>query len=448
MEVKVAGAGSGKTTLMSKLITSCVIPKGKVVFCIAFTNAAADNIVDKVKKKLGAVPDNIKISTIHSFLYQEFVRPYYYFLYDKHFEKLSVINLPANEKYRFSKLSELEKDNILHFTKIPEKAKWVVYGKSKDTKSIKLYREEILKRFFSYCSVIFVDEAQDICEDVRIILESLDKVGVRIVLYGDPKQDVKGSGQFREIIEANTNVDYISDCYRCPQKHLNISNTITSKAEWQIADKGNAEGSISIVFESDINTQEFLANGGYGLKFISKKRERFETHDNEKLGNRFETLQFEVSRAMIDKWKGIKSEIEIKRDSFYVTEQMIESYNGSKGELVIAEQYKKGSFNRLDKKRFAQMMDALCVEDIESNNIPIVNTIEIVKGREAERCLFILSPDLAPYLFGDKTDDNKTKHLLYVALTRSLDHLTIMIMKEVENKYTRKKIVEFFAKYI
>ena len=69
MEVNVAGAGSGKTTLMSKIITSCFIPEGKVVFCIAFTNNAVKSIVDKVKDKLGVVPNNIRISTIHSFLY-------------------------------------------------------------------------------------------------------------------------------------------------------------------------------------------------------------------------------------------------------------------------------------------------------------------------------------------------------------------------------------------
>ena len=77
-------------------------------------------------------------------------------------------------------------------------------------------------------------------------------------------------------------------------------------------------------------------------------------------------------------------------------------------------------------------------------DIPVVSSIEIVKGREAKRCLFVLSPDLAPYLFREKKEDNKTSHLLYVALTRSLDHITILVMKEVENKYTRDKILKHF----
>ena len=79
-----------------------------------------------------------------------------------------------------------------------------------------------------------------------------------------------------------------------------------------------------------------------------------------------------------------------------------------------------------------------------TNDIPVVSSIESIKGLEAERCLFILTTDLAPYLFGKKTEDNKTSHLLYVALTRSLDNLTILVTKEVEAVYTKAAIVAFF----
>lgn len=447
MEINVAGAGSGKTTLMSKLITSSIIPNGKNVFCIAFTNAAVDNIVDKVKKKLVSVPDNIKISTIHSFLYQEFIMPYYYFLYGKQFERLSDIELSENNKYNNIILSDLEEDNILHVTKIPEKAKWVVYGKSTDNRAIKNLREKVLKRFSLYCSAIYVDEAQDLSKDIRIILDSLDNIGVKIILYGDPKQDVKGRGQFREIIKSNINVKFISNCYRCPQKHLNLSNTLATEEEYQFAEKGNAEGSINIVFESDINIHNYLATEDFGLKYISMKRDRFDTHAKSISEKRFDKIYYLVRKAIIDKWKRIKSEIEINRASFYCTEQMIKLFNGNNAAVVISKQVERDFFNYLDKRRFAQISSALS-EDIRLSNNPVINTIEIVKGLEAERCLFILSPDLAPYLFGEKDADNKTKHLLYVALTRSLDNLTIMIMTEVEMEYKRRMIEEFFAKYI
>ena len=446
MKINVAGAGAGKTTKMAELITGLGIPEGKVVFCIAFTNAAAINITEKVKEKLGVIPNNIRISTIHSFLYQELIYPYYFALYKKHYERLSVIDLPTEQGYRRAKLSELEAENILHFTMIPERAKWVAYQKSSDRKDEKNIRKKLLARFSEYCVAIFVDEAQDISQDVKLILEALEQSGVEIILYGDPKQDVKGLGKFREIIENTPNVNYIPECHRCPQKHLNLSNLLASEAEKQQADEDNAEGSIHVIFESDIeDIKQFLGDGNYGLKYISMKRDRISTHENRDSGERFETLRHEVHRAMCDRWTVHKSELEINRASFYVAEQMLSAFeSGSNESEIITQWVNDGAFNRLEKKSFKQMASAIKAIDTATYDIPTVSSIEIIKGREAERCLFILSSDLAPYLLREKTEDNKTSHLLYVALTRSLDHLTIMIMKEVEEKYTREKIESFF----
>ena len=106
MKVNVAGAGAGKTTKMADIITEYIIPDGKIIFCIAFTNAAVDHIKMKVAEKLGDIPNNIKISTIHSFLYQELIVPYYYFLYGKHYKRLSVIDLPLKDDAKAFRLSE------------------------------------------------------------------------------------------------------------------------------------------------------------------------------------------------------------------------------------------------------------------------------------------------------------------------------------------------------
>lgn len=446
MKVNVAGAGAGKTTEMAERIMEFEIPDGKVIFCIAFTNAAVSNIVKKVEKKLGSMPNNIKISTIHSFLYQELISPYYYFLYKKHFECLSVIDLPNNNIYRRKRLSELEKENVLHFTEIPEKAKWVVYKKSNDKKAEKEIRKKILSQFNSYCAAILVDEAQDIDQDVKLVLEALEQSGVEIILYGDPKQDIKGLGMFREIIENTPNVNYIPECHRCPQKHLNLSNTLAPSAEYQQADDSNAEGSIDIVFESDIdNIKRFLTNENYGLKYISMKRDRFATHEKCELGERFETLNHEVHRAVYDKLGGVKSEFEIRRRAFYISEQMLSDCdNGMKAEKIVSKWINEGTFNDLPKQRFAQMASCIKPIDTATSDIPVVSSIANIKGLEAKRCLFILTTDLMPYLLGKRTEDNKTKHLLYVALTRSLDHLTILVTKEVEERYTRSKIENFF----
>ena len=281
MKVNVAGAGAGKTTRMAELITTLEIPEGKVVFCIAFTNAAATNITKKVEAKFGNVPKNIRISTIHSFLYQELVFPYYFALYKKHYERLSVIDLPKTPSYKRAKLSELEAENILHVTMIPERAKWVACQKSTDRKAERDRRKKILACFSDYCAAIFVDEAQDIGQDVKLILEALEQSGVEIILYGDPKQDVKGLGKYLEIIENTANVNYISECHRCPQKHLKLSNLLAPEAEKQQAGEGNAEGTIEVVFESDVqDIKQFLAEGNYGLRYISMNKEFMPVFDS------------------------------------------------------------------------------------------------------------------------------------------------------------------------
>lgn len=41
-------------------------------------------------------------------------------------------------------------------------------------------------------------------------------------------------------------------------------------------------------------------------------------------------------------------------------------------------------------------------------------------------------------------DDNKVKHQLYVALTRSLNELSILISEEVERAYTKDFILDYF----
>lgn len=450
MKVNVAGAGAGKTTKMADVITEFVIPDGKIVFCIAFSNAAVENIRKKVILKVGSIPDNIRISTIHSFLYKEFINPYYCFLFGKHFERLSAINLPDNILYRQAKLSELENDNILHYSTIPEKAKWIVYKKTDDTKKIKATRKEILKRFSNYCAAIFVDEAQDINEDVKNILESLDAIDINIILYGDPKQDVKGLEQFRAIINETNEVNYIPDCYRCPQIHLNLSNILAPDSEKQIANKNNSKGIITVVFESDVNNVScFIKEGNYGLQYISMKRKRFATHILNKKSNRFETLYHEVTMAMGEKWKERKSELEINRAAFFISEKMLEALdNGSEGTDIISGWIDRGAFDKLSKKRYAQMKSVFQTKVAEPTASIIVRSIESVKGLEDKKCLFVLTTDLAPYMFQTKHDENKTSHLLYVALTRSLDNLTIMVTKEVEKKYTREWIEEYFNTFV
>lgn len=448
MKINVEGAGAGKTTNMAKNIKEYNIPDGKNVYCIAFTNAAADVIESKLTKELGSIPKNIIVSTIHSFLYQELIMPYYYLIYGKHYERVSNSKLPYDNIEKQMFLNRLEEGNILHVSNMPLRAKWIVCGSSGDKKAERNKRKKILSNFRKYCAAIFVDEAQDIDDKIKDILTSLDSVAIDIILYGDPKQDVKGNGAFREMInEHPESVKYNNICHRSPQKHLDLSNLVAPTEEKQFADESNKSGSITIVFESEIqNVAEYINSGNFGLKYISKKDATFDTHDGEKDAS-FERLYDEVYCILNKRYNGTKSELQIKRDAFYISESMQYEYNKSgDGANVIRKFVNNHTFDdTLSHKEFALLCSAISDSSVTYKTAVIaVKSITIAKGQEDNNCLFVLTTDLAPYLFGEKIDDNKTKHLLYVALTRSLDNLTIFIERAVEDKYSKEVILNYF----
>lgn len=443
MKIEVAGAGAGKTSRMASRVLSIDIPDGKIVYCIAFTNAAAENIRNKLIEQNGLLPNNIKVSTIHSFLYAEFIRPFYHLLYGSRYAKISTIKLPSQPAFHRKKLSELDSIQILHQTAIPEKAKWVVYKKSNDKAQIKTMRTKVIAMFAAYCHKIIIDEAQDIDKDVREILIALDHANVDIELCGDPKQDIKGHGCFRELINAHPDdVDYNNECHRSPQLHLQLSNRLAEKNERQVADADNNIGSMKVLFESDLDISTFVSDNAFGLLYISKKNDRFDTHASIDKGTAIDTLRYELGIA-IQKKNGTKTtDLEIKRIAYYLAGEMLELVSsGSPINDVINAGISDGYYD-YDNVTYAKIAEALKIECSSGSDPIVVKSIEAVKGLEHEKCLFVLTTDLAPYLMGDKTDDNKTKHLLYVALTRSLDNLTILVTTEVENRYTRKQILE------
>lgn len=447
MKIEVAGAGAGKTSSMASRILADEIPDGKVVFCVAFTNAAASNIKLRLQEKNIFIPDNIKVSTIHSFLHAEIVQPYYHLLFGSRFSAISTINLPDNLKFKNAMLRELENDGLLHQTVIPQKAKWVVDKKSNDRALTKKRRTKVLEFFASYCNKIIVDEAQDIDKDMKSVLLALDRAGVEIELFGDPKQDIKGYGCFRELISCfSGNVTYKHECYRCPEKHLLLSNRIADKNEQQLPDEDAREGTIDVHFESDLysNVQAFISDGDFGLTFISGKTARFDTHGDVINYRHLANLQRELE-SYFGRHESELSELSIKRLAYFEASNMFTlADKGKAPDLII-----KGFISRygasLTKKEYARVRKALTVSGKKERFGIAVKSIEAVKGLEADRCLFILTTDLAPYLFGEKSTDNKTRHLLYVALTRSRDNLSILVTKEVEAKYPKKQIKRFLG---
>ena len=201
MEISVAGAGAGKTTTMADRVVAAfeLIGARQNIYCLAFTNNAVSRIEGKLLEYYDELPPSIKVSTLHSFLYQEIIKPYYFLLYRKQYEYVSSIDLPQKAAFKSKKISELDSKGIIHVSAIPQHAMWVVVKKSSDKKREKAIREKVLKTLVKYCGKIFIDEAQDIDNNILEVFRVFDTIGIPTELVGDPKQDLRGHGSFRKV---------------------------------------------------------------------------------------------------------------------------------------------------------------------------------------------------------------------------------------------------------
>ena len=440
MKIIIAGAGSGKTTSMASIIKETANKRlpGRQYFCIAFTNNAVDHISNKLRELYkGSIPCYIKVMTIHSFLYQEVIKPYYHLLYGISYERVSLRPLGDNVMYRAKEVSNLEENGAIHVSVIPQRAMWVFKGKSTDKKIHKDKRKQIVNIFSIYCGHIFVDEAQDIDKPTRQILEALDAKNIDITLMGDPKQDLHGYGNLRLLSKKdNVIVEYKNQCYRCPKKHLEISNTLVEGKEIQTS---NVDGGfVRIRFETDIsNMSEYVKSGNFDLAYIMKRNNRFDTHvmKNEREIDELYHLMLEL----IPKYFNL-SNLELHRHSFLAAQYFVDGVKKGKELSGIVRKIFKIN---IGKREYAQIASLVNDFKSDSSNV-LVSSIESIKGQEGDNCLFILSKDLATYLFLDKNDNNKTKAALYVALTRSRKNLTILLTEEVEKKYPKTCVEKFF----
>lgn len=217
---------------------------------------------------------------------------------------------------------------------------------------------------------------------------------------------------------------------------------LVPEAEKQASEK--EEGTVNLVFESNIQPSEFIKANKFDLAYISAKNKRFETHSQEESTNRFESLNHEISEVIRQQYPYVSKYL-IAKFSYYLTHCMIRDVDGGADPRNVMKQYFDGA---LERQQYAKVISALQKPPKEQVNAPIVSSIEGIKGQDGNNCLFILTTDLAPYLFGEKTTENKTKNKLYVALTRSLETLTILVTLEVEDKYGAQYIRDYLDKLL
>ena len=270
---------------------------------------------------------------------------------------------------------------------------------------------------------------------VKIIEVLVDK-GINLNLVGDPKQDLRGRNDFKQLIEKYKHlVEYKTENHRCPISHVNLANLYISEEEKQIPQTSEI-GELSYVFESDIVVANFIEDNNWDHVYIYKKNDRFVTHSHDQIKLN-QNLSYEL-KSLVRK-SGIK-ESEINKVVYILMKGILK---------VISKRTNFDIFNRLEellsikltKVEMGKLGEAIKLNrDNHKDEGILVQSIDKVKGLEGERCLFILTTDLAPYLIAEKVDHNKMLNYLYVALTRARQELVLLITQEVEEKY-RKKLI-------
>ncbi|EJR27818.1 UvrD-helicase domain-containing protein [Bacillus cereus] len=446
MKIVVAGAGAGKTTSMAQVVLDRLkeVTNGKIIYVITYTNAARNRIREKIIELNGSIPKQLFIETLHVFLLREFIFPFHHLLYEKQFTKASQIELPGKPIPRMRKVKELETNKIIHVTKVTETAKWIICKKTKDIKDTKEKRKKILDIVSRYLDSVFIDEAQDIDKHLIGIIELLDSKGINMCLVGDPKQDLRGRNAFKTLIDTNKqHVEYIAENHRCPISHVQLANSYISEEEVQLPQKA-LFGELGYVFERDTNIIDLVDITNWDYAYIYKKNERFTTHINDK--NKAEqNLTYEL--------KSIVKKLEINEqivDKFvYDIKKMIlkslAEEDNSKIFLILEEALSIKLILQ-DKKKLEEVLD-MNRETPTAKGV-LVNSIDSIKGLEGDKCLFILTMDLAPYLFGEKSTQNKMLNYLYVGLTRAKQKLVFLVANEVEDRYGRENVNAYFKEII
>lgn len=443
MKIEVAGAGAGKTTkLAQKIIDKYSRNNGKMIYCVSFTNSSVNTIINKLESYYGEIPKNIKVTTIHSFLNSEFITPYYYLLYNKQFHNVSNTSLGSDPKYKNTQLKKLENRGFLHVESFTAKAKYIICGKSTDRKRHRDIRKKIQALFSNYFDVLYVDEAQDIDKNFKEILIKFNELGIDIELIGDPKQDLKGFGFLSELVEKYPqSVSYIKESHRCPECHLNFSNKYVKDDEKQISPEGK-KGELKYYFESDINSlQNFIFGEKYDLTYIYQKNHVFDTHsitiENLLFGELKQIISKLHDKQVNDIWViKMASKITHKLIMFVISEEMAPN-------KAITRIFPYKSIEVTDYYRLLEALTAETTKD--RKKMILVKSIEAVKGLEANRCLFIITPPIVPYLLGQKSK-GKVGANLYVALTRSKQNLHMLVTAESEKKFGKDTLEKFFSK--
>lgn len=199
--------------------------------------------------------------------------------------------MPSEAKKKRFIISKLQDKGIIHNEIVFNVAKQILVGNISQTKKQITKRKNILEHFIASIGAIYIDEAQDLNEDVIKIIEKLASENISIYMVGDPKQAIKYPHVLENFIRKVERgevinfqmLPYKNITHRLPNEIVQISNLYCPENQRQIS-KNSEKGSISYI---DVKDKEFdnifnKVRENKGLIYIRKKDELFETRTKQK----------------------------------------------------------------------------------------------------------------------------------------------------------------------
>ena len=269
-----AGAGSGKTSVLTTKVAYLIKEKGvdpKNIVAITFTNKAAKEMKERIIKLVGSIGYNIQISTFHSFGLRIIKENYQKLGFDKNFtiidsdDSLTVIkkilkekNIDSNRynpKFIKNQISSCKNEMVT-----PEKYERLVNDDITDVtyKVYKAYQEtllrnnsfdfddllimpiilfnkykEVLESYQEQFKYIFIDEYQDTNEAQYLLSKMISAKYKNICVVGDDSQSIYSwrGANFKNILNFekdynNANVILLEQNYRSTKTILNAANSL------------------------------------------------------------------------------------------------------------------------------------------------------------------------------------------------------------------------------
>lgn len=431
IEVQIAGAGAGKTYGLAESLVEHIkaCTNHKKTFALTYTNTATAKIEQEIIKQHGFIPPNLCIQTVHSFLLNEIIYPFSSFTLGDVYNDASIMILPSNPRYKNRLFAQLRERNVIHAENVYNIAKQIVDKtvSKHNTKAKKAKVQRLLAILENCFDKIFIDEVQDLDSNALRIFELLGSNGIDVYMIGDPKQAIKYPKAFDAFVEKVSTQEYATilainnQTRRVPTEILAVSNSFCYEDQHQNS-LSEIVGELMYIESTDARYDELLDSyiNTKQIVCIDKKTGRYSTSSKHK---------HSFPREIEDMIRESKH----KKDKALFVKAAFADFMDD-----VAKHGAKRAVNKLrirhsldiEKYHYAQLYE-LCNACTEENVQFKVQSIDSVKGLDADTCVIILTPNTLKYL--TKNGLSKANHFnkewkkIYVALTRAKRKLVLAL---------------------